>query len=198
MELKKNDVLWLNNVFAGVPLDDITCADANITYSEWLCWQKHILPPQMLFLQRVAHCRWWFLFNSPLPARWVQTVVWKRKLWEPVATSEFIYPGTALAVQHYMVILFTIEPTKTKFSSMSYPRFVFLKALINIIAATETLSDILFQQCFAGHLNFKEVVKSTFICFTKKELKRINAFKVKLSEISAKKLRKLTSKSSQF
>ena len=29
---KKNDVLWLNDVSAGVSLDDITCADANITY----------------------------------------------------------------------------------------------------------------------------------------------------------------------
>ena len=72
---------------------------------------------------------------------------------------------------------------------MSNPRSVFLKALINIVAATETLSDLLFQQC-SGHLNFKEVVKSTFNCFTKNELKRINTFKVELPEISAKKLQK--------
>ena len=25
-------MLWLNDVFSGVSLDDITCADANITY----------------------------------------------------------------------------------------------------------------------------------------------------------------------
>ena len=30
--VEENDVLWLNNVFAGVSLDDVTCADANITY----------------------------------------------------------------------------------------------------------------------------------------------------------------------
>ena len=70
---------------------------------------------------------------------------------------------------------------------MSNPRSVFLKALINIVAATETLSDVLFQQYSAGHLNFKEVVTSTFNCFAK-ELKQTNAFKVKLPEISAKKL----------
>ena len=29
---KENDVLWLNDVFADISLDDITCADANITY----------------------------------------------------------------------------------------------------------------------------------------------------------------------
>ena len=111
---------------------------------------------------------------------------------------EYIYTGTALAVQHYMVILSTTEATKTKFLSMSNPRSVFLKAIINIVAATETFSDLLFQQCSAGHLNFKEVVTSTFNCFAKKKLKQINAFKVKLPEISAKNLRKLTSKSSQF
>ena len=81
---------------------------------------------------------------------------------------------------------------------MCNPRSVFLKALINIVAETETLSDLLFQQCSAGHLNFKEVVKFTFNCFAKKELKRINAFKVRLPEMSAKKLQTLTLKSSQF
>ena len=81
---------------------------------------------------------------------------------------------------------------------MSNPRSVFLQALINIVAATEILSDLLFQQCSAGHLNFKEVVTSTFNCFAKKELKQTNAFKVTLPETSAKKMQKLTSKSSQF
>ena len=71
---------------------------------------------------------------------------------------------------------------------MSNPQFVFLKALINIVAATETLGDLLFQQCSAGYLNFKKVVTSTFRCFAKKELKQINTFKVKLPEISAKNL----------
>ena len=108
---------------------------------------------------------------------------------------EFIYTVTVLAVQHYMVILSTVEQTKIKFLSMSNPKIVFLKALNNIVAATETLSDLLLQLCSASHLNFK-VVKFMFICFAKKELKQINAFKVKLPEISAKKLQKLTSKSS--
>ena len=111
---------------------------------------------------------------------------------------EFIYTETALAVQHYMDILSTIEPTKITFLFMSNPRSVFLKAFINIVATSKTLSDLLFQQCSAVYLNFKEVVTSTFNCFAKKELKQINAFKVKLLEISAKNLRKLTSKSFQF
>ena len=81
---------------------------------------------------------------------------------------------------------------------MSNPSSVFLKALLNIVAATEILSDLLFQQCSAGHLNFKKMVKSTFNCFAKKELKQINAFKVKLPEKSVKNLPKLTSKSPQF
>ena len=197
--VEENDVLWLNNVFAGVPLDDITCADANIIYyvsgyvgKSISCRCKYSSCKELLIAGDDS-----FSIHHYPPDEYKQLFenVNCGSLSQP---SEFIYTGTALAVQHYMVILSPIEPTKTKFLSMNYPRSVFLKALINIGAATETLSNILFQQCSAGHLIFKEVVKSTFICFAKKELKRINAFKVKLSEISAKKLRKLTSKSSQF
>ena len=68
---------------------------------------------------------------------------------------------------------------------MSNSQSVFLKALINIIAAIETLSDLLFQQCSAGHLNLKGVFNSTFNCFEKNELKVINVFKVEFSEILA-------------
>ena len=83
---EENDMLWLKDAFACVSLDDITCADANITYYV-----------------------------------------------------------SGYAVQHYTVILSTIESTKTKFLSMSNPRSVFLKASINIVATTKTLSNLLFQ-----------------------------------------------------
>ena len=191
-------MLWLNNVFAGVSLDVITCADANITY-----YVSGYVSRSISYRRKCASCKELliagddsFSIHHYLPDEYKQ-------LFENVncggllLPSEFIYTVTALAVQHYMIILCTIEPTKTKFLSMSNPRSVFIKVLINIAAAIET-SDLLFQQCSAGHLNFKEVVKFTFNCFAKKELKRINAFKVKLPEISAKKLQKLTSKSSQF
>ena len=49
------------------------------------------------------------------------------------------------------------------FATPLNPRSVFLKTLINIVAATKTLSNLLFQQGSASHLNFKKVVKSTFI-----------------------------------
>ena len=90
--------------------------------------------------------------------------------------SEFIYTVTALALQHYMVIQSTIELTKIKFLFMSNLQSIFLKVLINIVAATETLSNLLFQQCSASHLNFKKVVKSMLNCFPKNKIKRINAF----------------------
>ena len=32
-ETKENDMLWVNDVFAGVSLNGITCANANITYN---------------------------------------------------------------------------------------------------------------------------------------------------------------------
>ena len=184
-------MLWLNNVFACVSLNDITCADANITY-----YVSGYVGRSISWCRKCSSCKELliagddsFSIHHYLPDEYKQ-------LFENVnfgglsQPSEFIYTVTALAVQHYMVILSTIEPTKTMFLSMSNPRSVFLKALINIVAETETLSDLLFQQCSAGHLNFKEMVKSTFNCFAKKELKRINAFKVKLPEISAEKLQK--------
>ena len=88
-----------------------------------------------------------------------------------------------------MFIQSTGELTKINFLSMSNLLICFsLIALINIVASTETLSDLLFQQCFASHLDFKEVVKSDFSCFLKNELKRINTFNVELTKISAKKL----------
>ena len=195
---EENDVLWLNDVFADVSLDDITCADTNITY-----YMSGYVGKSISFCLKCSSCKELliagddsFSFHHYLPDEYKQ-------LFENIncgglsQSFEFIYTGTALAVQHYMVILSTLEPTKTKFLSMSNPQFVFLKALINIVAATKTLSDLLFQQCSASHLNFKEGFTSTFICFAK-ELKQINAFKVKLPEISAKKLQKLTSKSSHF
>ena len=51
-----------------------------------------------------------------------------------------------------------------------YALFYIVKALINIVAATETLNDLLSQQCSAGHLKFKEVVKSTFNCLQRTNL----------------------------
>ena len=196
---EENDVLWLNDVFARVSLDDITCADANITY-----YVSGYVGRSISRRRKCSSCKELliagddsFSIHHYLPDEYKQLFenVNRGGLSQP---SEFIYTVTALAVQHYMAILSTGEPTKTKFLSMSNPRSVFLKALINIAAATETLSNLLSQQCSAGHLNFKEVVKSTFNCFAKNELKRINAFKVEMPEISVKKLRKLTSKSSQF
>ena len=42
------------------------------------------------------------------------------------------------------------------------PMICFSQNINNIVAATETLSDLLFQQCSAGHLNVKEVFSSNF------------------------------------
>ena len=39
---EKNGVLWLNDVFTGVSLDDMICADANITYNVSGCVGRSI------------------------------------------------------------------------------------------------------------------------------------------------------------
>ena len=146
-------LLWLNDVFAGVCLDNITCADANITYyvSGYIdrstsCHCKCSSCKELLFAGDD-----FFSIHHYLPDEYKQLFenVNCRNL---LQLSKFIYTVTALAVQHYMIILSTIKPTKTKFLSMSNPQSVFLKTLINIVATTKTLSDLLFQQCFANHL----------------------------------------------
>ena len=121
-------MLWLNDVFADVFLDDITCADANITYyvSGYVgrrisCCHKCSSCKELLIASDNS-----FSIHHYLPD--------ETQLFENINCGslsqpfKFIYTVTALAVQHYMVILFTIEPTKTKFLSISNPQSVFLKA----------------------------------------------------------------------
>ena len=71
----------------------------------------------------------------------------------------------------------------------SNPQSFFLIALINIVAATETLSlTYCFSNVLPVILDFKKVVESMLNCFAKNKLERINAFKVEFSEIETKKL----------
>ena len=115
-------------------LDDITCADANITY-----YVSGYVGRSISFCRKCSSCKELliagedsFLIHHYLSDEYKQ-------LFENIncgglsQPSEYIYTVTALAMQHYMVILSTIEPTKTKFLSVSNRRSVFLKALINIV-----------------------------------------------------------------
>ena len=118
---EENDVLWLNDVFTGVSLDDVTCADANITYCvsgfvgrSTSCCCKCFSRKKLLIAGDDS-----FSIHHYLPDEY-------KKLFKNIncvgllQPSEFIYTVTVLAVQHCMVILSTGEPTKTKFLSMSY------------------------------------------------------------------------------
>ena len=119
---EENDVLWLNNAFVDVSLDDVTCADANIMYyvsgyvgKSISCWRKCSPCKELLIAGDDS-----FSIHHYLPDEYKQ-------LFENVncgglsQPSQFIYTVRALAVQRYIVILSTIEPTKTKFLFMSKP-----------------------------------------------------------------------------
>ena len=54
---EENDVFWLNDVFAGVSLNDITCAEANITNYVSGYVGRSISCRRKCSLQRVAQCR---------------------------------------------------------------------------------------------------------------------------------------------
>ena len=113
---EENDVLWLNDVFADVFLNDITCADANITY-----YVSGYVGRSISFHHKCSSCKDlhiagdnFFSIHHHLPDEYKQ-------MFENVncgvqsQPSQFIYTGTALTVQHYMVILSTIEPKKKSF-----------------------------------------------------------------------------------
>ena len=96
---EENDVLWLNNVFADISLDDITCADANITY-----YVTGYVGKSTSFRCKYSSCEELliagddsFLIHHYLPDE-------NKQLFENgncgdlSQSSEFIYTGTALAV----------------------------------------------------------------------------------------------------
>ena len=107
---EENDVLWLNDVFVDVSFDDIRCADANITY-----YVSGYVGRSISFQHKCSSCKKLliagddsFSIHHYLPDEYKQMFenVQCGGLSQP---SKFIYTGTALAVQHYMVILSTIE-----------------------------------------------------------------------------------------
>ena len=54
---EENCVLWLNDVFAGVSLDDMICADANITYYVSGYVDKSISLQVMILFQSTTTCQ---------------------------------------------------------------------------------------------------------------------------------------------
>ena len=113
---KENDALWLNDVFTGVSLNDITCAAANITYyvngyvgRSIACRRKWFSCKELLIAGDDS-----FSTHPYLPDEY-------KKLYKNLnrgglsQPSEFIYTVITLAVQHYMVILFIEKPTKPEF-----------------------------------------------------------------------------------
>ena len=117
---EKNGVLWLNDVFTGVSLDDMICADANITYNVSGCVGRSIS-----FCHKCSSCKKLLIADDDsfpshnyLPDEYKELFknINRGGLSQPF---ELIYTVTALALQQYMVILSTIELTKIKLLSMS-------------------------------------------------------------------------------
>ena len=145
MELKKVMCFGLMMYSLLFFLNDISYADANVTY-----YVSSYVARSILHCCKHSSCELLliadddsFLIHNYLPDIYKQLFenMYCKGL---LQTFEFTYTVTVLAVQHYMIIQSTGELTKTKFLFMSNPQFVFLNALINIVASTETLSNLLF------------------------------------------------------
>ena len=125
---EENDVLWLDNVIAGIFLDHITRVDTNITY-----YVSGYVGRSISRCQKCSSCKELLIASDNFFSIYHYLPDEYRQLFEnincggPSLPMKFIYTVTALAVQHYMVIPFIGEPIKPKFLPMSNPRFFFSK-----------------------------------------------------------------------
>ena len=128
-EPKESDVFWLNDVFTDVFLDDISCADANVTY-----YISGYVGRSIFGCCKCSLCKELLIAGDNYSSIYNYFRDKCKQLFENVNRMgllqpfQFTYTVTVLAVQHYMVIQATGELTKTKFLFMSNPQFVFLNA----------------------------------------------------------------------
>ena len=115
---EKNDVLWLNNVFDCVSLNGITYADANATY-----YVSGYVGRSISCRCKCSSCKELLIAGDDSFSIHHYRPDEYKQLFKNVSCgglsqpSEFIYTVTALALQHYMVILSTIDRKKPSFYS---------------------------------------------------------------------------------
>ena len=105
--------------------------------------------------------------------------------------SEFCYAATAFPVHHYNHII-TNERLKIRFLISSNSRSLFMNVLMTLAKKYDTT---FFVNCKDGHASFRRILEASFNCFAKNELKRLNISHGNRQETEARKLRKLSSKS---
>ena len=108
--------------------------------------------------------------------------------------STFCFAVTIVAMQYFTAVASNCEDLK-KLLSLNNPRAVFAKAS-SAVVKSRTSCDLTNVKCSLNHLNFKLIVHTSFNCFAKNQLQRLNS-RPSLDDPpqkSLRKIQKLTSK----
>ena len=109
--------------------------------------------------------------------------------------TEYCFAVCGLAVKLYALIL-SEDSVKKRFISLPNPRQSFICATINVAENCKLLAKLIVQSCDEGHRNFDNIVKITFNCCAKNEMKRLNVVNIDPPAKMSRAIRKLNSKNS--
>ena len=191
-----SEVAWFSDFLSKVTLGDISETDANVIFfvsgyvGRSICRRRKCLPCKDILVKNVQAPQ----VVDCIPAEYKQLFEMADRggLSEP---TELSFAITVLAVQCYTAIL-SDNDAKQKLFCMINQRSAFIGAVSKKLEADD-FGTVLQRSCDAGHQNFELILATTFNCFAKNELKRLNAPKVAPSLMSSnRKIRKLTSKDS--
>ena len=192
----KLDTLWLVSFLAEVDIDQLSDADANITY-----FVSGYIGRSVSRRRGCLCCKHLLVKSHDAPN--VQDCVPEehKKLFEVAnrgglsVPTEICFATTALAVQCYTVLA-ADESIKARLFKASNQRSVFIHAVLQVAEQSSLFTSITSVKCSAGHCNFTWIVESALNCFAKNELKRINDRKlVDPPAKMSRTIRKLTGKS---
>ena len=190
------DLSWLIDFLAAVNLDDLSEADANVTY-----FVSGYIGRSICRRRRCSACKDLLVANEETPQLHKSVPEEHAQPFEMAdrgglsTPTEFCFATTCVAVQHYTAIMLD-EATKLKLLAVKNQRSAFTSAISHVVMS-QSFGRLLEQRCSAGHFNFKMIVESAFNCFAKNELKRLNSSKDAPPQLSSgRKIRKLNAKSS--
>ena len=181
---------WLIEFFETISLDELSCTDANITY-----FIGGYVGRSISNRRRCCLCRDMLIASdcsnthAHLPNQYTHLLEMadRGRLSEP---TEFCFTVCALAVQYYSVIA-NNSSVKEMFFALPNQRDAFIFAITKVFA-NRNFNGVIQHCCTSGHTNFHAILETTYNCFAKNELKRINANRNETGPTS-RKLRKLTS-----
>ena len=190
--------MWLADFMKNVNLDEMPQGDADISYFVGGYIARSIV--------RRRKCSFYKgLLISKREAEDIKNCVAEehKRLFEMAdrgglaEPTEYCYGVTALAVHYYSAIAAN-DAMLQKLLTFKNQRSVFVAAITHCTLSSQVLRKLTNVKCSAKHSNFDYIVQSSFNCFAKNLLKRLNSRpSLEEPEKKTRKMRKLTSKASK-